>query len=617
MKALFVLLGIIVLFLLIRISFNKRQHIAEAFQTLPMENQSSYMPQDTPGAVTANPTLAKPTHKDIVDARDTVRAFLDLKRPQDLTAAQQYENLKLRAPIFLNLLDTLEQSPETTDASSFSSTVAEYKQAFQILRQVPDVEGFATIQQDAANLLDAISIFVDLYAQKEVGQLQSLTDRNFVNDLHASADRNSINIRNSSLPTDAIFAAKVQAMTSDYQRGAAMLSPLSNKLLTPPSSTGTLGSAAADAITLQGVKDLIANIQAEQLRLQNLRSVDVTVQTRIRVLEQLLNDLREIVRKVEAKAMRVEDIPIRASDAADFLAQYKGADRLPYLMQENGTTDTTMEPDVFAQEPMQSAAQGQPNMIPAEVLKYLKNLEWSLEIKVHNDPGIAYRERTLERIKELEQRIAAYAYNDVPVPLALQKAFERELEALTDTITRNYKASDERMRASEINTVDGEYDAQDDTVSAEDDAQNESLYARMNSTNTRIPTDDRLRNYNPFNEKDTTNPDAMYRPGFIMNDETIKHRGSAAYFDSSAVGGLDYKQRAKDLCRQIKSAQIGDPAQFGCIQNENAVSSSYSWRGNFEMVCNRLGDTWGSWYPEMFGCPKYDPTKRYDGAQFQ
>jgi hypothetical protein len=108
-------------------------------------------------------------------------------------------------------------------------------------------------------------------------------------------------------------------------------------------------------------------------------------------------------------------------------------------------------------------------------------------------------------------------------------------------------------------------------------------------------------------------PDVYIRPGFVMNDTTIARRGSASAFDDSAVGGLDYKARAQEICKQIKSGQLGEPADFGCIENPNAVSSSYSWKGNYEMVCNRLGDTWGSWYPAMFGCPKYDPAAKFSG----
>jgi hypothetical protein len=96
-----------------------------------------------------------------------------------------------------------------------------------------------------------------------------------------------------------------------------------------------------------------------------------------------------------------------------------------------------------------------------------------------------------------------------------------------------------------------------------------------------------------------------------MNDEQIKRRGSASAFDDSLVGGADYKKRSQELCRQVRGANLGDPQQFGCISNPDAVGPDYSWKGNFTMVCNRLGDTWGGWYPEMFGCPKYDPTQKF------
>jgi hypothetical protein len=113
----------------------------------------------------------------------------------------------------------------------------------------------------------------------------------------------------------------------------------------------------------------------------------------------------------------------------------------------------------------------------------------------------------------------------------------------------------------------------------------------------------------------TENSDAEIRPGFVMSDDQIRYRGSTSAFDDSLVGGPDYKQRSLDLCRQIQSANIvSDPKVLGCINQPDSVGPSYSWKGNYEMVCNRLGDTWGSWYPEMFGCPKYDPTAKFKGT---
>ena len=94
------------------------------------------------------------------------------------------------------------------------------------------------------------------------------------------------------------------------------------------------------------------------------------------------------------------------------------------------------------------------------------------------------------------------------------------------------------------------------------------------------------------------------RPGSEMTTDAIVHRASASSYTDSA-SGPDYKQRAQFLCKQIRGAELGDPKEFGCIANqEHDVGPDYSWRGNYKMVCNRLGNTWGGWYPEMFGCPK-------------
>lgn len=633
MNTFIILIGIILILLMILLSFDKNKHLQEAFGTLPIVDQSSYLSSDIPGAVTTNPTIAKPTIKEIVDARDTVKTFLGLclnvGNQISVTEKQSYITLKYNAPIFMNQIDALESNPEIVKTDDFYKTWNKYKQAIQKIKQLPTIEGFtnavteASVKQDIANLLDAISIFEESYASKDISKINLTSDRNFINDLHISAQSTSRNVMGTTPRADNVFAARIQMLTGDYQRGFVILSSLPDKITSSASgstsaSTSESGSATSDKISLQGVKDLIANIQVEQLRLQNLRSTDITVSTRIRLLDQLLADLREIVRKVENNEIKSEEIPIKASDASAFLAQYKNSDNLPYLMEQTGTTDTSLESstNIFSKEHniksgtevTQISNMGN-SMIPTEVLQYLKNLKWSMEIKIHNDPGISYRERTMNRIKELEQRIAAYAYNDIPIPPALQNAFKMELKALSEAITSDYSDSYEEHE---------EYDDYDRNYSLSKD----EYYGRFDSEHTRMPQDERtntwsLQDYNPFNKKDNSNSDAMRRPGFIMNDDTIARRGSASAFDDSVIGGLDYKQRAKELCRQIKSAQLGNPATFGCIENQDAVSSTYSWKGNVEMICNRLGDTWGGWYPEMFGCPKYDPTKKYDGAEFQ
>ena len=97
--------------------------------------------------------------------------------------------------------------------------------------------------------------------------------------------------------------------------------------------------------------------------------------------------------------------------------------------------------------------------------------------------------------------------------------------------------------------------------------------------------------------------DLSSRPGYEMTTDAIVHRASNASYTDTA-SGPDYKQRALFLCKQIRGAELGDPKEFGCIADpEHDVGPDYSWRGNYKMVCNRLGSAWGGWYPEMFGCP--------------
>ncbi len=605
--------GIIFILLMILMIFEKNTSLYEAFGTIPTVSQSSYLSSDIPGATTANPTLAKPTTKEIIDARDTVYQFQDLCKnvKVSVTNKQKFQNLQNAAPIFLNELAALMLNPEIINAASFYSKWNEYKSAVRSLNQKPILEGFINqpvtdIRQDVANLLDAISIFEDNYANLDISKINYTTDKNFVNDLHAQAERTSANMRRSSLPSDPILAARIQSLTADYQRGFSILSQLPQK----PSSVDTQSSLtdSKDIITMDILRTLIQNIQTEQLRLQNLRSSDTTTIARIRSLEALLVDLRDYAGKVERKEIKLEDIPIKASDAQKFLAQYKSSDTLPYLTELKGDVDSSLNSANIFNAPTNQkigseitqlpSTSDETKMLPANLLRILKNLEWSFEIKVHNNPEINHRERVMDRIKELEQRIAAYAYNDQPIPYSLQNAFRKELAYLTNTLQQSYEPSFN----PELDSLYTE-----NTRISEDNRDN-----HINSENS-----EEYETYNPYSNTSTTNADAMIRPGFIMTDETIKHRGSAASFDDSLVGGADYKQRSRDLCRQIKSAQLGDPANFGCIENQDEVSSSYSWKGNFEMVCNRLGDTWGSWYPEMFGCPTYDSTARYKGSQFK
>jgi hypothetical protein len=131
------------------------------------------------------------------------------------------------------------------------------------------------------------------------------------------------------------------------------------------------------------------------------------------------------------------------------------------------------------------------------------------------------------------------------------------------------------------------------------------------ASNADIPSDRQLaqaQNTGGLSADDTQGDDTMNMGNM---DAMIKHRGSYASFDTDKVGGLDYKTRVQDMCQQIQASGLGNAENFGCIKDPKTVSASYSWKGNYQMVCSRLADTWGAWYPQMYGCPAVDPTKKF------
>lgn len=516
---------------------NQRAVLKESFGDVPAATQSSYLPKDMPGATTADPTVAMPTDKEVIDARDLIEVFqIFYNRVPEKQS--QFQKLQEGVPAFLKTLDTLQAAPESLlpeDTHAFYTTVNAYKAAVQTLKQAPTIEGFQTSTM-----------------QKKPVPVKSM--------------------------------------------------PIM------PTQAGT----NPNVLSLQDMRNLIKKIEEEKIRLENLRSTSATTIARISQLEKLGADVRDIYEKVERKQMKLEDVPIKPADAAAFLQQLKMGGAVPALLKPKAANVTTPAmtglqqlTQIATQGPMQASSGGsmQANQ---DMYDYLKRLQWSFEIKVKHDPGIAHREFMVKKLEELERRIAAYTYSETPIPQSMQNAFTKELLSLSNMLRTNYGSGEE---STPWNSRLVPYNTRMEPDSRADFPTLQSIEKASGKEGT---------GYNPFADKggkaSSVNADAMRRPGFVMTDDTIQHRNSAASFNESNVGGLNYKERAKDLCRQIRSSQLGDPVNFGCIENPDAVSASYSWKGNFEMVCNRLGDTWGAWYPSMFGCKPYDPTAKYKGT---
>lgn len=207
-------------------------------------------------------------------------------------------------------------------------------------------------------------------------------------------------------------------------------------------------------------------------------------------------------------------------------------------------------------------------------------------MEINYDPTFNNQKELLDRLENLEGRIMSYITSGVAIPPEVRQLLVREINLIGGLINRPAGMGgaapplDRAPKIQSSRTGSGEITGR----GGDSSRVHSSVFSRGTAAAT---------NYNE---------DAQIRPGFIMTDEQIQHRGSAAAFNTGVVGGLDYQKRAMDLCRQIRSAGLGDPTDFGCITNPGEVSQTYSWRGNFKMVCDRLGDTWGSGYPEMMGC---------------
>jgi hypothetical protein len=361
----------------------------------------------------------------------------------------------------------------------------------------------------------------------------------------------------------------------------------------------TVVAGPVGVISLQTLEQLLVRVKAEGLRLSNLRSTAATTQSRIAHLEKLAADLGDIITAVKRKTMKLEDVPITPDAAQRFLKELQSnTGPIPPLIVPKGVSPASIKAS-----PTISQFGGTPldNAMVQKMLEEARNLKWSLDVRLEYDPHMKQREAMLSQIEKITKNLTLMSVSDKGMTPQMYNKLSQEMA----TIQRHAMAqppqhgppvegSMSRLRTDYARVPTGAPTPNPDQVYA---AQGAGLGTQPNMF--------------PHGE---ISPDIQIRPGFVMNSQQIARRPSTASFDESTVGGPDYKTRALELCRQVKSAQLGDAASFGCVSNPDAVGPNYSWKGNFTMVCNRLGDSWGRSYPEQFGCPKYDPTAKFSSG---
>ena len=359
-------------------------------------------------------------------------------------------------------------------------------------------------------------------------------------------------------------------------------------------------------ITLTELYELRKRIDAEKLRLANLRSRDPTIRNTISQLDKIGADVGDYISKVERNEMNIADVPINPESSAAFLRDLKaGKAPLPTLIVPKAKQQLSLQSLGTTINSPDSAKQLQGLLQLAQLLK------WDLEIKIQYDPKVSQRGEMLNRLKDIESRLTSMAVSDKPIAPELAALYLKEMETLQNLLTPR-TGYEKKPPAAHL----------EHELSASHTTPANSREPTMQYSSAEFPTSKQVLTAqgagmgpksDTFPHGETSN-DIYIRPGYPVTNEMIARRASSSTFDEASVGGYDYKGRVQELCKQIKQAQLGEPDQFGCIENPTAVSSSYSWKGNHQMVCNRLGDTWGGWYPEMFGCPKYDPTQKFRGT---
>jgi hypothetical protein len=107
---------------------------------LPAATQSSFIPQDSAAATTANPELAKPTITDFVDSRDSFKYFLDIYSPEAAAGAgvgsKAISEMLMKAPRALQKIEEFILRPETIPSAEVIEEAAEARRLADKIRRV-------------------------------------------------------------------------------------------------------------------------------------------------------------------------------------------------------------------------------------------------------------------------------------------------------------------------------------------------------------------------------------------------------------------------------------------------------------------------------------------------
>ena len=375
-------------------------------------------------------------------------------------------------------------------------------------------------------------------------------------------------------------------LRSLYEMGADQILTIAEGFADVPSSYTIKGPY----LSTDDLQELLNRINSVSKALTDLRSTDPTIKARIEQLSSVGADVKEIRGKVIRNEMKPSDIPIEPESARKFLAGLSSSSEIPSLITPaGGDPSTAATPDDVG------SMTGNP--IVQQLLDQTKNLRWNMQVTVGYDPVVVQREKLMERLNTVETRLQELSVQAESEDKKREyTTLYNELKALTALIGSSFGSSSGAPPAYVCPQSASSTRLPDLSTNPSAPTQTNLACAQSNEFS------------DPYASVGTSSDNRMVG----MTDEQIKHRASSGFASYDGVGDADYKTRTTDLCRSIRDSGLGDPKDFGCIADPNTVSATYSWSGAHTMICNRLGDTWGAFYPEQFGCGKYDPTARFN-----
>ena len=315
------------------------------------------------------------------------------------------------------------------------------------------------------------------------------------------------------------------------------------------------GKKETDMLDPSDLQSLITSIKTISEQLKSLNTTEPVIVARIQNIDRLLLDLNEIKQSLQQGRTTPDQIPIRVGDARNFLKQSnKLEQQLPNLISMPSVPDAGSRQEAIT---TQTSPQ---NLL--EMAKYLKG-----SISLHFDGDLYAREQMAKRVDKITNMLETKKISS--------RDAENILQALTAIQGQLGPSNYEQMDVFKSNW------------SPTGGVSSESKPGYM-------PDQEQLK-------KASDGGTGNIRPGTESNGYLKRASSAYAAYAFNDLTAPDYKDKLVNLCANVTKAGL-DMGNIGCTNIGN-VGPDYGYKGAYLMICNRLEDTWGGAYPQMFGCP--------------